>query len=103
MYPPESTALSSHRANLLDIAVRLSEEKPFYSITRNQLAVEAGVAQGVVSAAFGGMEGFRQSLMYHAIDQRQLRLLASGIAAMHPVALAAPAELRQEALSAVHT
>lgn len=103
MYPTESPALQSHRAKLLDVAVRLAEHQPFHAITRNQLAVEAGVAQGIVSAAFGGMEGLRTALMQRAVEEPLLRLLASGIASMHPVAMAAPPELRQQALSAAHT
>lgn len=85
--------------SILLAAMAEAEERGLLGMTRAAIAQRAGVADGSVNHAFGSMDGLRQAVMMEAIATRRLAVLRQGIAANDPVALAAPAELRQAALA----
>jgi hypothetical protein len=75
--------------------LRLARSAGLANVTREQIATEAGVAAGLVSLRLGTMPALRRSVMRAAVAQEVLEVVAEGLAARDPYALAAPLELRQ--------
>lgn len=97
-YPQGSKTLREHRALILDVALRHASAKGLAAITRAEIAEEAGIATGIVNAAYGTMQQLRRAVMRAAIEREVLAVVAGGLAAMDPQALKAPQELRARAL-----
>lgn len=93
MLPGERTT------NILTYAVGLAEEKGFDKFTRAELAEVAGVSEGLISLYFNDMDGLRNAVMRAASRDNNHRIIAQGIAASHPVALALPVEIKRKALN----
>ena len=68
------------------------------NVQRERIARGAKVSTGTVSLYFGNMVAVRKLIMKTAIEKGDLVIIASGLAARDPAALAAPAELRRQAL-----
>jgi AcrR family transcriptional regulator len=89
---------SERRAAILGAAVRLAEAQGFHKITRDEVAAEAGVAAGSVNHEFGTVADMRDAVVLEAIDARNLTIVAQAIAAGHPAARDAPADLKSKAI-----
>ncbi len=81
-------------ATLLDVAVNLAAADGWRALTREAIARAAGVSTGLVSARLGTMEALRRSVMRAAVQRRVVRVVAEGLAAGHPAARRADADLR---------
>lgn len=97
-YRPNSDTIKTHRAAILEIALRHAAERGYTRITRADIAAEAGVAVGVVNAAYGTMGQLKRDIMRHAVKRELLSIIADGLALREPQALAASPELRRRAL-----
>lgn len=82
-------------------ALTLAHERGYTHVTRDDTAMLAGCAPGTVSRLYGTMCQFRRAMMSAAIARRDLVVLAQGLAAKDPKALAAPIELRRKAARAL--
>ena len=67
-------------------------------VTRQQIALEAGVSTGLVSHYLGDMDELKKSLIKEAIRVDDRDVLAQGLALKDPVALDAPFEQKQKAI-----
>ena len=85
------------RETILAAAVLIAQRLGWGSLTRDLVAVQAGVATGSVNHEFGTMDALRDAVMADAVKHKHLRVLAAGLVEGHPIAKAAPLELRQEA------
>ena len=97
----ESDKVEQRNRRILEAAVQLSAERGYTNITRAEVADRAGVADGSVNNAFGTMDGLRDAVMARAVEQRHGGIVAQGLAARHPAALAAPQELKDQATAAL--
>jgi AcrR family transcriptional regulator len=79
----------------------LAVAKGYQQVSRADLAQAVGVAEGTVSLHFGTMKQFRRSLMRAAVNQRNLAVLAQGLAMRDAEACKAPADLRDEAANSI--
>lgn len=79
---------------LLAVALRLAAADGWRSLTRESIALAAGVSPGLVSARLGTMEQLRRSVMRAAVTQRCVAVVAQGLAMRDKQALKADAELR---------
>jgi AcrR family transcriptional regulator len=70
---------------------------------REHVAQRARCAGGSVSHAFGGMDALRSAVMRKAVETGTLTLIVQGITAGDPIALSAPVELREAAISTLTT
>jgi len=86
------------RANVLDAAMQEARRVGCPNVQRERIARIAKVSTGTVSIYFGNMAAVRRLIMRTAIERGDLDIIASGLAARDPAALAAPAELRRQAL-----
>lgn len=84
---------------LLDIAMKLSEEKGFNKVTWADLAEAGGVSLGLLVYHFGTIVAFRRTIMRAAISRRNLNILAQGLTIKDEHAKKAPTALKQEAIS----
>lgn len=86
---------------VIKAGLQLAVLKGYQCVSRADLARAVGVTEGAVSNYFGTMPQFRRSLMRAAIRQKDLAVLAQGLAARDPYALEAPQELREAAANSL--
>lgn len=91
------------REQCIEAALALAKDKPYYQVTRNEIADAVGVAGSVVQWHFGTVKQMRRQIMRAAIAAERLDIIAQGITNRDPYALRAPAELRTRALVSLAT
>lgn len=89
------------RSQILDKAVELATTIGYGVLSRDKLAAALGCAPGTVSHHFGTMPQFRRALMRHAIQTKNLPVLAQGLAVKDAHALKAPENLKKQALASL--
>jgi hypothetical protein len=94
--PPEARGLI-----LLDVAVREAKKHGLANLKRVQVATAAGVSEALVSARLGTMINLRRAVMRQAVANGDLRIVAEGLASRDPIAMKAPAELRERAAASM--
>ncbi len=82
---------------LLKAAISVASKGHYKHITRKQIAEAAGTSGPLVKHYLGPMDKLGDVLMAYAVENRQLWVLAQGIIAEDPIALAAPDELKDKA------
>lgn len=87
------------RRRLLEAAATVAVERGFLTMRRRDVAAKAGVATGSVNHEFETMDGLRDALLRHAIENENLPIIAQGLACGHPIAREAPADLRARAVA----
>ena len=84
-------------AQILAAAVQLAAQHGYTRLTREQVAARIGVAPSLVPHYMGTMAQLRRRIMREAVRVECLPVIAQGLAARDPHAMAAPADLRQRA------
>lgn len=92
-------APADRRQQLLDTARDQAEKSGYLSLTRDGVAQAAGISGALLNYHFGTLDGLRYALMQQAVRAPNLRILAQGVIARHPVAMRAAKELRARALT----
>lgn len=82
---------------IIAAAVSLSEDFGYANITRDQVAEAAGCSPALVSRHMGSMDELRTAVVTEAVAQKNLNILAQALIERHPIAVAAPQELRRKA------
>lgn len=82
---------------ILDAATRLAERHGYLKIKQREVAQSAGCAKGLVTHYFKSMDGLRDELMRHAIEENNLTIIAQGLANNHPRARRVPPRVRNAA------
>jgi AcrR family transcriptional regulator len=90
---------TDRRAAILAAALTLAAERGLPAITRDGVAAAAGCSPALVSAYFYTVPELRNRVVEQAVACEQLRVLADGLVARHPAAIAAPAWLKAKALA----
>ena len=86
------------KEHILDTAYTMAQRDGFGALTRDGVAAEAGVAMGTINHHWLRMEALRDAVMQRAVEEKNLEMIAQGIALGHDVAKSAPLKLRQAAL-----
>lgn len=86
------------REECIQAALELAKDKPYWRVSRNEIADAVGVAGSVVQWHFGTVKKMRRQIMRAAIQAERLDIIAQGIANQDPYALRAPTELQTRAL-----
>jgi AcrR family transcriptional regulator len=84
-------------AQILAAAVEAARVHGYTRLTREQVAARIGIAPSLVPHYMGTMGALRRKIMREAVRVECLPVIAQGLAARDPHAMAAPAELRQRA------
>ena len=85
------------KAELIAVAVRLSEKTPLYMVTRGAIAKKAKVAPSLVSYYIGTMDEMRADIVAAAIETENVAALANAIRANHPGVASASHALKKAA------
>ena len=86
------------RDEILKIAVDLAVIYGLQSLTRDQIAENARVTGALITHYFYSMPLFRREIMQYAITNRILPVVAQGLLVRNSLVMAAPVELRKEAI-----
>lgn len=89
------------REQVVEAALQIAQAKPYWQISRNELADAIDVAGSVVQYHFGTVKKMRRAIMRAAVHREDLKVIAQGIAAQDPHALKAPDELRARAIASL--
>ncbi len=89
----------TRQTQILDGALVAAESKGYRQITQKDIATEADMSTGSITYHFDNMDNLRDQLMYHAILRGNLDVLAQGLVAKDPIALAAPETAKANALA----
>ena len=92
------TTNTGTREKILTAAFDLASNIGIDVMTRDQVAIHAGVALGNVSNHFKNMDNLRHAVMRKAIQAEQLCIIATGLAQGDEIARSAPEELKRRAL-----
>jgi hypothetical protein len=71
---------NARTAALLDIAVNLAAADGWRTLTREAIALAAGVSPALVSLRLGTADAMRRSVMRQAVKRRIVRVVAEGLA-----------------------
>jgi len=74
------------RKKILAAAIRLCHTKSYMSITRTEIAVAAGVSDGLVTIYFGTMTQLRRVIMREAVKTSSIEIIAQGLVDYNPYA-----------------
>lgn len=86
---------------LLDAALIVAVASGWQTLTRERIAVAAGVAPSLVTVRLGSAEAIRRAVMRQAIHRRVLAVVAEGLARRHASALRAPQDVKDAAAALV--
>jgi AcrR family transcriptional regulator len=82
-------------AELLSVALEVASARGWRQMTRDCIAVAAGVSPALVSARLGTMDALRRSVMRAAVKQRVVSVVAEGLAVGDAQARKASDELKR--------
>lgn len=85
------------KTEILNAALALAAKKGYLHITRQEIAARAKIATTLVSYYFKNVPSLRVALMHEAVVRQDYTVIAQGLAARDPIAMAAPVELRTSA------
>jgi len=85
------------KRSILHAAVTMARTHGWLNMTREHVARQAGVSEGLVSRYLGTMGSVRKAVMREAIRLEHPEIVAQGLAINDAVALKAPEALRRAA------
>lgn len=88
-------------AQLVTIALSIAEKSGLQAVTRERVASESGVSEGLVSYHLGTMKELRRKLIREAITRPSLKVLAQALASGDRHAQKAPEDLKRKALASL--
>jgi AcrR family transcriptional regulator len=88
---------------ILTAALHLAARHGYHTLTREQIALAAGVSPALVSARLGTMDAMRRSVMRAAVARRCVGVVAQGLALRDRWAMRADDSLRAAAAAYVRT
>lgn len=91
--------LKNRNDRILDAAIECALEDGYQWITRGAVAAKAGVAVGTINNAFGDMIGLKRAVLKAAVERGIIKLVAQGLGDGHPIATAAPPEIKAQVVA----
>jgi len=89
------------REQILAAALVIAERDGYNALTRDGIAIQAGVAAGQVNHIFNTMTQLRRAVMRAAVHREILPIVAQGVAQGDKDAHAAPDWLKRKALESL--
>ena len=97
--PPMKMSSEDRKLQILQHAMKLSEIHGFTGFSSLDIAKSVGIGHPLIFHHFGTMNNLRADLMRLAVSNRNMLVLAQGVVARNPIALAAPESLKKQALN----
>jgi AcrR family transcriptional regulator len=91
----------TRKGEILAAAVKVAERDGYQTITREKVAREAGVTEGLVSHHLGTMKQLKRAVMRYAINNELLKIVGIGVVLADDNAMKAPIELQTRAKEAI--
>jgi AcrR family transcriptional regulator len=88
---------SKRRELIIREAYRQATKRGYTEVTAGHIAEAAGCSRGLVQLHLPNALAIRGAIMAYAVHHGGLSVIAQGLAFRHPLALAAPVELREQA------
>jgi AcrR family transcriptional regulator len=79
----------NRKQDILDAALHVAERDGYMLMTRENIALQAGVSVGLVSNYFGTMKQLRRTVMRQAVSRGIERIVQQGVAMRDPHAMRA--------------
>lgn len=89
---------NDRKEQIMQKAMGLAGRGGYNNVKRADVAAAAGVAEGLVSKYWGTMVQLRRAIMRRAVTERNLLIIAQGLAGGDAQARKAPEALRREAV-----
>jgi len=89
---------ADRKAQIVAAGLHLAQKHGWERVTREMVVRRLQISHSLVTRYFTA-EAFRDAMMTGAVEARDLRVVGQGLAAEHPIALAAPRRLRWAALA----
>lgn len=93
----------NRRREILDAALIAARKDGYMLVTSPQIAVLAGCTHGTVFNHFKDMDNLRRAIMQHAVEKEDAEVVLQGIVTRSHIAMRAPEELKQRALTILNT
>lgn len=87
----------TQKEQILKTGFRMAQARGLAGVTRVAVAAELKISAALISYHFGNSPKYRDAILEYAISRKNTYILAQGLAAANPVALAAPEYLKQRA------
>lgn len=87
--------VAERQVKILAAALVVAERAGYLTMTRRDVARQAGVANGNINHAFGTMDALRGAVMRAAIESGNIAIVRQGLLAEDELATNAPPELRE--------
>ena len=89
------------REEILTAALNVAENVGYRQLTREQVAINAGCAESLVSSYFGTMDKFKRTIMRAAVKSENLHIIAQGLVVGDKHAQKAEPDLRSRAMASM--
>ena len=89
------------KESLLAAAMRVATRVGYTTMTRTQIAAEAGVSDALVSVHWGSMEAIRKAVMRHAVTTGDTAIVAQGLAVRDRIAVRAHPDLKKAVAASI--
>jgi AcrR family transcriptional regulator len=89
------------KKQILNAALIVAGAKGFNRMTREEIALQAGISDGLINRHFSTMAQLRRSVMRAAIANWFLPVVAQGLVLKDPQAMKAPDDLKNAALKSL--
>lgn len=93
----------TRKERILQAAMTIAAHTGIKSITRDSVAAKSKTGAGTVNYHYRDMSTLRDAVVKLAIETRNLLVIGQALAERHPLALAAPVDLRKEAAAALQS
>ena len=97
MKPNQKVAKQERIEKIMKAAMRLARKHGYQHVTRDNIAKEAGVTAGLVSARWGTMEQIKRAIMREAVKTDDVVIIMQGLAARDRQAQKASEEIKKQA------
>lgn len=88
-------------AQILGAALKAAGDVGYLKVTKTEVSIRAGVSPSLVQYHFNSIGKLREAILYAAIKERHLPVLAQALGSLNRIALQAPKELKERALQMV--
>lgn len=95
---PMKMSSEDRKLQILQHAMKLSEINGFTGFSSLDIAKSVGIGHPLIFHHFGNMANLRGDLMRLAVSTKNMLVIAQGLVARNPIALAAPESLKKQAL-----
>lgn len=89
---------STHKDAILNAAVGLAKERPYYQLTQSDVCKAAACSKGLVTYHFESMGELYNAIVEYARRNEILRILGDAIAQRHPIVQQIPQSIRVAAI-----